>query len=200
MNRHSSFCAQLFLWGSKQQITRAILEKKFNRYRKHQLCWRLPFGLALLGVNTAMKEARWVSVIEFHKHYGASPLVVADLWFQICHLEGELCFSLQQKNEKSLKSWLLESSWRQIRSLSLLPVHKSREELSLPPGSHGWPRTSQFQIKARLRQEIFFRRLKHFDALSNTFSHKFRRHAIVFEAVLVIVQTQMDNGSPIYCV
>ena len=57
-----------------------------------------------------------------------------------------------------------------------------------------------FKSRARLRQETFNRRLKHFDALSNTFRHKFDKHKAVFEAVVVIVQTQMDNGSPIYCV
>lgn len=54
--------------------------------------------------------------------------------------------------------------------------------------------------RARLRQETFNRRLKHFEALSITFTNGFIKHGIALRAVAVIVQYQMDNGSPIFCV
>ncbi len=57
-----------------------------------------------------------------------------------------------------------------------------------------------FKSRARLRQETFNRRLKHFSAMTETFRHGFIKHGIALRAVAVIVQYQMDNGSPIYCV
>ena len=52
----------------------------------------------------------------------------------------------------------------------------------------------------RLRQETWNGRLKHFGALGNTFTHGFVKHGITLRAVAVLVQYQMDNGSPIYAV
>ena len=57
-----------------------------------------------------------------------------------------------------------------------------------------------FKTRARLRQETFNRRLKHFESLSETWRHGFIKHGIALRAVAVTVQYQMDNGSPIFCV
>jgi hypothetical protein len=57
-----------------------------------------------------------------------------------------------------------------------------------------------FKSRARLRQETFNGRLKCFAALSAPFRHSFDKHKFVFEAIVVTVQYQMDNGSPIYAV
>jgi DDE superfamily endonuclease len=54
--------------------------------------------------------------------------------------------------------------------------------------------------RARLRQETWNGRLKHFGVLSQTFTHGFVKHGTALRAVAVLVQYQMDNGSPIYCV
>jgi hypothetical protein len=54
--------------------------------------------------------------------------------------------------------------------------------------------------RGRLRQETWNGRLKHFNALSQTFTHGFEKHGIVLRAVAVLVQYQMVHGSPIYCV
>ena len=59
---------------------------------------------------------------------------------------------------------------------------------------------NNFKSRARLRQETFNRRLKHFEALSSTFKNGFVKHGIALRAVAVIVQYQMDNGSPLFCV
>lgn len=59
---------------------------------------------------------------------------------------------------------------------------------------------NNFKSRARLRQETFNRRLKHFEVLSNVFRHGFAKHEHVMVAVAVMVQYQMDNGSQIYCV
>ena len=57
-----------------------------------------------------------------------------------------------------------------------------------------------FKSRGRLRQETFNGRLKFFCCLSDTFRHGFDKHKFVFEAIVVIVQCQMDNGSEIYAV
>jgi hypothetical protein len=59
-------------------------------------------------------------------------------------------------------------------------------------------RVAKFKSRARARHESFNGRLKFFDILQNTFRHGEARHKIAFEAVCVIVQYQMDNGSPLF--
>ncbi len=59
---------------------------------------------------------------------------------------------------------------------------------------------NNFKSRARCRQETFNRRLKHFECLSATWTHGFEKHGIAMRAVAVLVQYQMDNGSPIYAV
>ena len=59
---------------------------------------------------------------------------------------------------------------------------------------------SNFKSRARMRQETYNRQLKHFECLSTTFTNGFVKHGIALRAVAVMVQYQMDNGSPIYCV
>lgn len=60
------------------------------------------------------------------------------------------------------------------------------------------PELHKFKSRCRLRQETFNRRLRHFTILLNTFVYGFDKHKIAFEAVVVIVQYQMDLGSPIF--
>jgi DDE superfamily endonuclease len=57
---------------------------------------------------------------------------------------------------------------------------------------------NNFKSRARLRHETFNGRLKFFHCLSDTFRHDLDKHKLAFEAVCVIVQYQMDNGSVIY--
>jgi hypothetical protein len=55
-----------------------------------------------------------------------------------------------------------------------------------------------FKSRVRCRHETFNGRLKAFKCLSETFRHGIEKHKIAFEALCVIVQYQMDNGSEIY--
>lgn len=57
---------------------------------------------------------------------------------------------------------------------------------------------NNFKSRARLRQETFNGRLKNFKCLSETFCQGENKHKLAFEAVCVIVQYQMDNGSKIF--
>jgi DDE superfamily endonuclease len=52
--------------------------------------------------------------------------------------------------------------------------------------------------RARQRHEKVNSRLKIFACLNQAFIHKLPLHKSVFEAVCVIVQYQMENGSPLY--
>ena len=70
--------------------------------------------------------------------------------------------------------------------------------LSLP-NSMGSKGLERFKSRARLCHETFNGRLKFFGSLSaQMFRHGFDKHKFVFEAVVVTVQYQMDNGSPIF--
>ena len=57
-----------------------------------------------------------------------------------------------------------------------------------------------FKTRARLRHETFNGRLKMYNILQKRFRHDFQIHVFAFEAVVVTVQYQMDNGSPIFAV
>jgi DDE superfamily endonuclease len=77
-------------------------------------------------------------------------------------------------------------------------VHE-RQHFSFPEAMDSKP-LNNFKARARCRQETYNRRLKHFQCLSSTFTNGFGKHGIALRAVAVMVQYQMDNGSPIYCV
>lgn len=77
---------------------------------------------------------------------------------------------------------------------------KLRDEqacLSLPDPMDS-KQLGNFKSRARLRHETFNGRIKFFRILSDTFRHGEEKHKLAFEAVVVTVQYQMDNGSPIY--
>jgi len=57
---------------------------------------------------------------------------------------------------------------------------------------------ANFKTRVRNRHESFNGRLKDFNALSDTYRHSQKRHSHVFEAVCVLVQYEMDNGSPLF--
>lgn len=55
-----------------------------------------------------------------------------------------------------------------------------------------------FKGRARSRQECFNARLKNFQCLKQQFRHKEQKHQQCFEAVAVICQYQLENGSPLF--
>jgi hypothetical protein len=56
----------------------------------------------------------------------------------------------------------------------------------------------RFKTHTRLRHKNFNRRIKQFGIWNQKFRHGFDKHGFAFEAVVVIIQYQMENGSPIY--
>ena len=66
------------------------------------------------------------------------------------------------------------------------------------PNSHDPVELRKFKSRAWSRHETFNGRLKNFKCLDHRFRHGIHKHQIVFEAVCVIVQYQMENGSPLF--
>lgn len=60
------------------------------------------------------------------------------------------------------------------------------------------PELRKFKSRARARQESFNARIKVFQCLDQRFRHRIKKHKICFEAVCVIVQYQLENGSPLF--
>jgi hypothetical protein len=71
------------------------------------------------------------------------------------------------------------------------------ERMLSQPNAMDSKELNNFKSRARLRQETFNGRLNFFNILSQTFRHGIDKHKLVFEAVCVTVQYQMDNGRPI---
>jgi hypothetical protein len=66
------------------------------------------------------------------------------------------------------------------------------------PNSHDPPEVRLFKGRARARQETFNARIKTFACLEKRYHHGLEKQKITFEAVCVIVQYQMENGSPLF--
>ena len=77
-------------------------------------------------------------------------------------------------------------------------------------GYHGEPNTMStpsswdpkklhcFKSWARACHELFNGRINKFKCLSKRFHHGVHKHQICFEAICVIVQYQLENGSPLF--
>lgn len=66
------------------------------------------------------------------------------------------------------------------------------------PNRHDDPAVRKFKGRARARQESFNCRIKNYTILDKKFRHGVPKHEIVFEAVCVICQYQLENGSPLF--
>lgn len=56
----------------------------------------------------------------------------------------------------------------------------------------------KFKSRARARHESFNGRIKNFKSLDERFRHGVTKHKVVFEAICVICQYQMETGSPLF--
>jgi len=68
----------------------------------------------------------------------------------------------------------------------------------MTPNSHDTPEVRKFKGRARARHETFNKMLKRFECLDERHIHKEPQQAVIFEAVLVICQYQMENGEPLF--
>lgn len=77
-------------------------------------------------------------------------------------------------------------------------VPHEQRKLSLP-NRLGNPEVERLKARARSQQESFNGRIKNFKVLYETYRHDVvTKHKLAFEAVVVTVQYQMDNGMPIF--
>jgi hypothetical protein len=100
----------------------------------------------------------------------------------------ELKAKLEANKKKCIVDRGYKSKFAAERNLCAYPDKMDSKELN------------NFKSRARLRHETFRGRLKFFNSLTHTFKHGFDKHRFVMEAVVVTVQYQMDNGSPIFAV
>ena len=101
---------------------------------------------------------------------------------------------------KKLKQQLLESRKKAVVDRGFRSSKDDECNMLCCPDKMDSKEVFNFESRARLRHETFNGRLKFFNILSSTFRHGEASHKIAFSAVVVIVQYQMDNGSPIYMV
>jgi hypothetical protein len=67
------------------------------------------------------------------------------------------------------------------------------------PNPHDTPHLKKFRSRARAHHESFNSRIKNFDCLSERFRHRdLSLHKVVFEAVCVICQYQIEMRSPLF--
>jgi hypothetical protein len=76
--------------------------------------------------------------------------------------------------------------------------YRGEKAIISTPNSHDPPDLRQFKSRARARHETFNARIKNFSCLDVRFRHGIDNHKICFEAVCVIVQYQLENGSPLF--
>lgn len=107
---------------------------------------------------------------------------------------------LEMLEASGLQAWLLKHNKRCMLDRGFHSKEPAKQATHAYPCESDKKELHRFKSRARLRQESFNGRLEFFHALSNTFRHGFDKHKHVLEAVVVIVQYQMDNGSPIFAV
>ncbi len=66
------------------------------------------------------------------------------------------------------------------------------------PNSSDPNEVRKFKSRARARHESFNCKIKNFRVLAQCFCHTLEDHKIVFEAICVICQYQLENGSPLF--
>ena len=76
------------------------------------------------------KHGRWsekTKILEFHRHYGSSPLDSADIWYDLVHdggtyLPNELQLKAKEKNEKGFRQYMAGHTflWMYPKNASLL--------------------------------------------------------------------------------
>jgi len=66
------------------------------------------------------------------------------------------------------------------------------------PNSHDTKDVRDFKGRARARQEALNAKIKAFGCMKNEYKHGPDNHRMLFEAVCVVIQYQMENGSPLF--
>jgi DDE superfamily endonuclease len=72
------------------------------------------------------------------------------------------------------------------------------EPIISTPNEFDTPVVKSFKERARARHETFNKRIKEFKILDERFRHGVDKHKIIFEAICVITQYDMENGRPLF--
>lgn len=78
--------------------------------------------------------------------------------------------------------------------------YRGERDLLSVPTSHDAEEVRDFKGRALSRQETFNSRVKNFDCMDERFRHGIEKHKLCFDAIVGIVQLQMENGSPLFLV
>ena len=78
--------------------------------------------------------------------------------------------------------------------------YASKQEAAIlsTPNSQDPVNVRKFKSRARARHESFNAKIKNFRVLSECFRHSLDNHKTAFEAICVICQYQLENGSPLF--
>lgn len=100
--------------------------------------------------------------------------------------------SIRRASQKN-KMIVGDSKYRQGRK------QPNEEGLFPPPSITDSEVLKKFKSRVRCRHETFNGRIKNFAFLANRTKVSEENHKAAMEAICVIIQYQMDNGSPIFC-
>jgi len=76
--------------------------------------------------------------------------------------------------------------------------YKGQHEILITKNPFYSDEVNTYIKRARARQESVNKRIKDFKAVSSVFRHGHEKHGIVFHAVAVLLQYDMENGSPVF--
>ena len=76
--------------------------------------------------------------------------------------------------------------------------YRGEKRMISTPNAHDPEELRKFKSRARARHESFNARIKNFRCLDTKFRHGLAKHKVAFEAVCVIIQYQLENGSPLF--
>jgi hypothetical protein len=66
-------------------------------------------GLEIMNIRRGRKNEKRL-LLEFHKHYGSSPLDIAECWYDLCYFH-ESVLSPKEKSDKGFKHILAAQHW-----------------------------------------------------------------------------------------
>ena len=66
----------------------------------------MKYGLEIMGIKARKEKTK---VFEFHKHFGSSPLDIAQMWSNLCELEGKL--KPKEKSMRGFNRFLMAIFW-----------------------------------------------------------------------------------------
>ena len=116
------------------------------------------------------------------------------VWIYGPHRGGEHDMTIFRKRLKQK----IKPGKKAIADRGYITSREDEQMLSLPNPMYDSKELNNFKSRARLRHETFNGRLKNYEILQHTFRHGEKKHKLVFEALCVTVQYQMENGSPVF--